>query len=60
MTYHEMCPFFLSFGFIITRIFIFLVVSVGCPEEVTLTIHWFLKYYPCHNEFNNIEVSTEA
>ncbi|XP_041803579.1 transmembrane protein 87A isoform X1 [Chelmon rostratus] len=31
------------------------VVSFGCPEEVTFTIHWFLKYYPCHNEFNNIE-----
>lgn len=29
----------------------------GCPEEVTFTIQWYLKYYPCHNEFNNIEVS---
>ncbi|XP_061766469.1 transmembrane protein 87A [Nerophis ophidion] len=31
------------------------VVSFGCPEEVTFTIHWYLKYYPCHNNFNNIE-----
>ncbi|XP_035519552.1 transmembrane protein 87A isoform X2 [Morone saxatilis] len=31
------------------------VVSPGCPEEVTFTIHWYLKYYPCHNEFNNVE-----
>ncbi|XP_074532184.1 transmembrane protein 87A [Halichoeres trimaculatus] len=31
------------------------VVSFGCPEEVSFTIHWLLKYYPCHNEFNNIE-----
>ncbi|XP_039857711.1 transmembrane protein 87A isoform X3 [Simochromis diagramma] len=26
-----------------------------CPEEVDVTIHWLLKYYPCHNEYNNIE-----
>ncbi|XP_024243992.2 transmembrane protein 87A isoform X3 [Oncorhynchus tshawytscha] len=31
------------------------VVSFGCPEEMTFTIQWYLKYYPCHNEFNNIE-----
>ncbi|XP_041645141.1 transmembrane protein 87A [Cheilinus undulatus] len=31
------------------------VVSFGCPEEVTFTVHWLLKYYPCHNEFNNID-----
>uniref|UniRef100_A0AAQ4RX15 Transmembrane protein 87B n=1 Tax=Gasterosteus aculeatus aculeatus TaxID=481459 RepID=A0AAQ4RX15_GASAC len=31
------------------------VVRFGCPEEVSLSIHWYLKYYPCHNEFNNIE-----
>ncbi|XP_023267563.1 transmembrane protein 87B isoform X2 [Seriola lalandi dorsalis] len=31
------------------------VVDFGCPEEVTFTIHWYLKYHPCHNEFNNIE-----
>lgn len=31
------------------------VVSYSCPEKVDLTIHWLLKYYPCHNEFNNIE-----
>ncbi|XP_070772293.1 transmembrane protein 87A [Enoplosus armatus] len=31
------------------------VVSFGCPEEMTFTVHWYLKYYPCHNEFNNIE-----
>uniref|UniRef100_A0A674C4C9 Transmembrane protein 87A-like n=1 Tax=Salmo trutta TaxID=8032 RepID=A0A674C4C9_SALTR len=30
-------------------------VSFGCPEEITFTIQWYLKYYPCHNEFNNIE-----
>uniref|UniRef100_A0A8C6V1G4 Transmembrane protein 87B n=1 Tax=Neogobius melanostomus TaxID=47308 RepID=A0A8C6V1G4_9GOBI len=29
--------------------------SFSCPEKVNLTIHWLLKYYPCHNEFNNIE-----
>ncbi|XP_063731055.1 transmembrane protein 87A [Eleginops maclovinus] len=31
------------------------VVHFSCPEEVILSIHWYLKYYPCHNEFNNIE-----
>ncbi|XP_076020916.1 transmembrane protein 87A [Genypterus blacodes] len=31
------------------------VVSSFCPEEVTFSIHWYLKYYPCHNEFNNID-----
>ncbi|XP_051946177.1 transmembrane protein 87A-like isoform X1 [Xyrauchen texanus] len=31
------------------------VTSFGCLEEVTFTIQWFLKYYPCHNEYNNIE-----
>ncbi|XP_008281202.1 transmembrane protein 87A isoform X1 [Stegastes partitus] len=31
------------------------VVSFGCPEEVTFTVRWYLRYYPCHNEFNNIE-----
>ncbi|XP_024153331.1 transmembrane protein 87A isoform X1 [Oryzias melastigma] len=31
------------------------VASFHCPEEVTFTVHWFLKYYPCHNEFNNLE-----
>ncbi|GAA6213925.1 transmembrane protein 87B isoform X2 [Lates japonicus] len=31
------------------------VVSFGCPVEMFFTIHWYLKYYPCHNEFNNIE-----
>ncbi|XP_042289669.1 transmembrane protein 87A isoform X2 [Thunnus maccoyii] len=31
------------------------VVDFGCPEEVTFTIQWYLKYYRCHNEFNNIE-----
>ncbi|XP_050982389.1 transmembrane protein 87A isoform X2 [Labeo rohita] len=31
------------------------VASFGCPEEVTFSIQWFLKYYPCHNEYNNIE-----
>ncbi|KAM3606135.1 uncharacterized protein V6R79_011347 [Siganus canaliculatus] len=29
--------------------------SVSCPEELAFTIHWYLKFYPCHNEFNNIE-----
>uniref|UniRef100_A0A671KA45 Transmembrane protein 87B n=1 Tax=Sinocyclocheilus anshuiensis TaxID=1608454 RepID=A0A671KA45_9TELE len=33
------------------------VASFGCPEEVMFSIQWFLKYYPCHNEYNNIEVS---
>ncbi|XP_077073578.1 transmembrane protein 87B isoform X2 [Siphateles boraxobius] len=31
------------------------VTSFVCPEEVTFTIQWFLKHYPCHNEYNNIE-----
>ncbi|KAJ8418038.1 hypothetical protein AAFF_G00137470 [Aldrovandia affinis] len=31
------------------------IVSFGCPEDVKFTIHWYLKYYPCHNEFNNID-----
>ncbi|KAA8583937.1 hypothetical protein FQN60_015145 [Etheostoma spectabile] len=31
------------------------VVPFGCPEEVNFSIHWYLKYYPCHNEYNNIE-----
>ncbi|XP_028279755.1 transmembrane protein 87A isoform X2 [Parambassis ranga] len=29
--------------------------NFGCPEKVNFTIHWYLKYYPCHNEFKNIE-----
>ncbi|KTG03034.1 hypothetical protein cypCar_00017511 [Cyprinus carpio] len=29
--------------------------SFGCPEEVRFSIKWFLKYYPCHNEYSNIE-----
>lgn len=36
------------------------VVSFHCPEGVDFTIHWFLKYYHCYNEYNNIEVSTAA
>ncbi|XP_026211879.1 transmembrane protein 87A isoform X1 [Anabas testudineus] len=31
------------------------VVSFQCPEEVSFTIHWYLKFYPCHNDFNNVE-----
>ncbi|XP_031587948.2 transmembrane protein 87A isoform X2 [Oreochromis aureus] len=31
------------------------VTSCSCPAEVNFTIRWFLKYYPCHNEYNNIE-----
>ncbi|XP_070697575.1 transmembrane protein 87A [Pempheris klunzingeri] len=31
------------------------VASFYCPVELTFTVHWYLKYYPCHNEFNNIE-----
>ncbi|XP_055083285.1 transmembrane protein 87A [Periophthalmus magnuspinnatus] len=31
------------------------VVSFYCPENVDFTIHWLIKFYPCHNEFNNIE-----
>ncbi|XP_077468893.1 transmembrane protein 87B isoform X1 [Stigmatopora argus] len=31
------------------------VLSFGCPEEVKFTIHWYLKYYPCHNDFNNLD-----
>ncbi|XP_055018322.1 transmembrane protein 87A [Boleophthalmus pectinirostris] len=31
------------------------VVSFDCPENVDLTFHWLLKFYSCHNEFNNID-----
>ncbi len=34
------------------------VAHFSCPEAVTFTIRWYLRYYPCHNEFNNVEVST--
>ncbi|XP_051881077.1 transmembrane protein 87A isoform X1 [Pristis pectinata] len=30
------------------------VVSFKC-EEVSLIVEWYLGYYPCHNEFNNIK-----
>uniref|UniRef100_A0A665WKR3 Transmembrane protein 87B n=1 Tax=Echeneis naucrates TaxID=173247 RepID=A0A665WKR3_ECHNA len=38
----------------------FNVLYFECPEKMNFTIHWYLKYYPCHNEFDNIEVSVEA
>ncbi|KAM4599999.1 transmembrane protein 87A isoform 2-T2 [Fundulus diaphanus] len=31
------------------------VVSCSCTKTVDFTIHWFLKYHPCYNEYNNIE-----
>nr|XP_054606154.1 transmembrane protein 87A isoform X3 [Nothobranchius furzeri] len=31
------------------------VMSFACPEKVDFTVHWFLKYHPCYNEYNNIE-----
>ncbi|KAM4729882.1 transmembrane protein 87A isoform 1-T1 [Anableps anableps] len=31
------------------------VVSFSCPKKVEFKIHWFLKYHPCYNEYNNIE-----
>ncbi|KAI4871480.1 hypothetical protein NFI96_003374, partial [Prochilodus magdalenae] len=31
------------------------VASFNCPEEVSLTFRWFLKYYPCHNEYINVD-----
>ncbi|XP_012714663.2 transmembrane protein 87A isoform X2 [Fundulus heteroclitus] len=31
------------------------VVSCSCTMKVNFTIHWFLKYHPCYNEYNNIE-----
>ncbi|TTI76918.1 Transmembrane protein 87A [Bagarius yarrelli] len=31
------------------------VTVVNCPAEVSFVIRWFLKFYPCHNEFSNIE-----
>ncbi|XP_030628155.1 transmembrane protein 87A [Chanos chanos] len=31
------------------------VTSFGCEKEVMFTVSWHLTYYPCHNEFNNIE-----
>ncbi|XP_029377559.1 transmembrane protein 87A isoform X2 [Echeneis naucrates] len=33
----------------------FNVLYFECPEKMNFTIHWYLKYYPCHNEFDNIE-----
>ncbi|XP_051775606.1 transmembrane protein 87A isoform X2 [Erpetoichthys calabaricus] len=27
----------------------------SCPEPLTFTIKWLLKYYPCHNDYGNIE-----
>uniref|UniRef100_A0AAR2JKB9 Transmembrane protein 87B n=1 Tax=Pygocentrus nattereri TaxID=42514 RepID=A0AAR2JKB9_PYGNA len=33
------------------------VTSFSCPDEVSFTIRWYLKYYPCHNEYTNVEVS---
>ncbi|XP_046723910.1 transmembrane protein 87A isoform X2 [Silurus meridionalis] len=29
--------------------------SFNCPAEVSFIIRWYLKFYPCHNEFSNIE-----
>ncbi|KAK3554667.1 hypothetical protein QTP70_032675 [Hemibagrus guttatus] len=29
--------------------------SFNCPTEVSFGIRWYLKFYPCHNEFSNIE-----
>ncbi|KAF4090063.1 hypothetical protein AMELA_G00047650 [Ameiurus melas] len=29
--------------------------SFNCPVEVSFDIRWYLKFYPCHNEFSNIE-----
>ncbi|MCI4376697.1 hypothetical protein PGIGA_G00191390 [Pangasianodon gigas] len=29
--------------------------SFNCPAEVSFGIRWYLKFYPCHNEFSNIE-----
>ncbi|KAG7334321.1 hypothetical protein KOW79_002728 [Hemibagrus wyckioides] len=29
--------------------------SFNCPAEVSFVIRWYLKFYPCHNEFSNIE-----
>ncbi|XP_062851918.1 transmembrane protein 87A isoform X2 [Trichomycterus rosablanca] len=29
--------------------------SFNCPKEVSFDIRWYFKYYPCHNEFSNIE-----
>ncbi|KAG7275659.1 hypothetical protein CRUP_009625 [Coryphaenoides rupestris] len=26
-----------------------------CSETMTFTIHWYLKFYRCHNDFRNIE-----
>ncbi|XP_065152253.1 transmembrane protein 87A [Paramisgurnus dabryanus] len=31
------------------------VTSFGCPEKLTFNIQWYLKYYPCHNQYNNAE-----
>lgn len=42
-----------------TYVFLLQVVSFDCPERMALTIHWYLKYCPCHNEFSNIEVSIQ-
>ncbi|XP_069743786.1 transmembrane protein 87A isoform X2 [Narcine bancroftii] len=31
------------------------VVSFKCADEVSLVVEWYLRYYPCHNEFNNVK-----
>uniref|UniRef100_M4A9E2 Transmembrane protein 87B n=1 Tax=Xiphophorus maculatus TaxID=8083 RepID=M4A9E2_XIPMA len=31
------------------------VVFPSCSKQMKFTIHWLLKYYPCYNEYNNIE-----
>ncbi|XP_005993602.1 transmembrane protein 87A [Latimeria chalumnae] len=31
------------------------ITSFKCPGTRTFTIQWYLKYYPCHNSFNNID-----
>uniref|UniRef100_A0A3B3RZH8 Transmembrane protein 87B n=1 Tax=Paramormyrops kingsleyae TaxID=1676925 RepID=A0A3B3RZH8_9TELE len=29
--------------------------SFECPGEMKFTIGWFLEYYPCHNQYKNID-----
>lgn len=46
-----------QFDFNQNCLFLLQVLSFSCPEKINLTIQWYLRYYPCHNDFGNIEVS---
>lgn len=47
----------IRFASITNCVFLLQVLSVSCPKRMDIAIQWYLRYYPCHNEFLNIEVS---